>query len=113
MNFVEGIPCLGTPRPEAPMAWCKQTATGLGLIRIHWARDRYTTACGVLNLETSPYMRAGYTPVHVAYATSAAAIAVAMQGVLYANKTDRSSAICRSCQRSNVRFRALIDSAVS
>ena len=109
MNSVEGISNLGRPRPEAPLAWCKQTVRGLGLIRIHWARESHLTACGMLNLETSPYVAPGYAPLHVAYATDGAAIAAARRGVLFANKTRRESAVCKLCERASDSFRALVE----
>src|SRR6185437_7975384 len=99
MNYVEGIPYAGPPKAEAPLAWCKQTARGLGLIRIHWSRESHLTACGMINLETSPYVQPGYKPIHIAYATTPAALSAAIEGVLYVNKTDPSSAICKLCLR--------------
>jgi hypothetical protein len=58
----------------------------------------------VLNLETSPYVAYGYTPLHVAYATNASGIAAAINGVRYANKTVPSTAICKSCRRVSETF---------
>lgn len=109
MNDVQGVPNLGPPKAEAPLAWCKRTEEGMGLIRIHWARESNVTACGLLNLDTSPYIAPGYSPLHVAYATNAAGIAAAVAGVVYANKTDRSSSLCKLCHRASAAFTALCE----
>jgi hypothetical protein len=107
---VEGIVKLGSPKAETPVAWCKQTQDGMGLIRIHWARDEELTACGVLNFKRSRYVAPGYSPLHVAYATDASAIVAAFHGVRYANKTVPASSVCKTCRRASESFDFLVTS---
>jgi hypothetical protein len=83
----------------------------LGLIRIHWTHDAESTACGALNFRTNRYVTDSHRPLHIAYATNAAAFKAAAQGVIFANKTDVSCSVCKPCRNASEPFAVLAANA--